>query len=63
MLLRERLAPRAGVIPVAMALPIASGLAKLYLDKHWFTDVMGGYLLGAALAASAAAGYEIAGRR
>lgn len=62
-LLRERLGPRTGVIPVAVALPVASGLAKLYLDKHWFTDVMGGYLLGAALAASVAAGYEMAVRR
>jgi undecaprenyl-diphosphatase len=59
-LLRERLGPRVGVVPMAVALPVASGLAKLYLDKHWFTDVMGGYVLGATVAAAAAAGYETA---
>jgi len=41
-------------------LPLASGLAKLYVDAHWFTDVVGGYLVGTALAASAAAAYELA---
>jgi len=48
------------VIPVALALPIVSGLAKLYLDKHWLTDVLGGYLAGAAIGVSAAAAYELA---
>ena len=48
------------VIPVALALPLASGLAKLYLDKHWLTDVLGGYLAGAAVGTSAAAAYELA---
>jgi undecaprenyl-diphosphatase len=50
------------VVPLAVALPIASGLTKLYLDKHWLTDVLGGYLLGATIAASAAAGYELGPR-
>jgi len=59
-MLREQLGSRSAVIPMAVALPVASGLAKLYLDKHWFTDVMGGYVLGATLAAVAAAGYETA---
>src|SRR5690242_388411 len=59
-LLREGLAPRSAVVSLALALPAASGLAKVYLDKHWFTDVVGGYLLGATIAAGAAAGHEIA---
>jgi len=59
-LVREGIASPGGAVPLALALPAASGLAKLWRDKHWFTDVMGGYLLGAALAASAAAGHEIA---
>ena len=59
-LAREGIASPGGAVPLALALPAASGLAKLWRDRHWFTDVTGGYLLGAALAASAAAGYEIA---
>ena len=57
---REGLVRGASAAPLAVALPLASGMAKLYLDGHWFTDVLGGYLLGGTLAASAAAGYEIA---
>jgi membrane-associated phospholipid phosphatase len=45
---------------MAMVMPGVSGLAKLWLDRHWFTDVLAGYLLGAAIAASSAAAYEIA---
>lgn len=60
-LVREGTSPGI-VVPLAVALPIASGVAKLYLDKHWLTDVVGGYLVGTTLAASAAATYEIARR-
>jgi membrane-associated phospholipid phosphatase len=59
-LVRERLVSPGAAVPVAMALPAASGLAKLYLDGHWLTDVLGGYLLGATVAAAAAAGHELA---
>jgi len=48
------------LLPFAILVPLASGLAKTYLDRHWLTDVLGGYLLGAAIAAPAAAGYELA---
>jgi membrane-associated phospholipid phosphatase len=59
-LVRERLASPGAVVPLAVALPAVSGLAKLYLDGHWLTDVLGGYLLGATVAAAAAAGHEVA---
>jgi membrane-associated phospholipid phosphatase len=59
-LLRERAVPRTAMLPLAALLPAASGLAKIYLDGHWLTDVLGGYLVGAAIAAPAAAGYELA---
>jgi undecaprenyl-diphosphatase len=52
--------PRTATASLAVLLPVASGLAKLYLDKHWFTDVLGGYLLGVAVAAPAVAAYDIA---
>jgi len=58
--LRERGRRAAPFLPFAVLVPLASGLAKTYLDRHWLTDVLGGYLLGAAIAAPAAAGYEFA---
>ena len=58
--LRERGRRAAGLISLAALVPLASGLAKTYLDRHWLTDVLGGYLVGAAIAAPAAAGYELA---
>jgi len=58
-LTREGMTAPAVAFPVAAAVSIASGLAKLYTDGHWFTDVMGGYLLGTTLAATAAVGYEL----
>ena len=59
-LLREGAVPKSAMLPLAVLLPAASGLAKLRLDSHWLTDVLGGYLVGAAIAAPAAAGYELA---
>ena len=59
-LVRERLVSPGAAVPLAVALPAVSGLAKLYLDRHWLTDVLGGYLLGATVAAAAAAGHEVA---
>ena len=59
-LAREGLASPARAIPVALIVPGVSGLAKLWLDRHWFTDVLAGYLLGGAIAASSAAAYELA---
>jgi undecaprenyl-diphosphatase len=59
-LVREGIASPLTAVPLALALPAASGLIKLWRDRHWFTDVAGGYLLGAAVAAAAMAGHEIA---
>ena len=56
---KEGLVPRGTAVPLSLILPAAAGLTKLYLDKHWFTDVVGGYLLGAAIAGTAAAAYEL----
>lgn len=58
--LRERGATAAAALPFAVLIPLASGLAKTYMDRHWLTDVLGGYLVGAGIAAPAAAGYELA---
>ena len=57
-LVREEVAPLSAAVPLALAIPAASGLGRLYLDRHWTTDVLGGWLAGVAVAASAAAAYE-----
>ncbi len=33
----------------ASILPLAVGISRLYLDAHWFTDIISAWLLGAAL--------------
>jgi membrane-associated phospholipid phosphatase len=58
--LREHEGRAGALLPFAVLVPLASGLAKMYLDRHWLTDVLGGYVAGAAIAAPAAAAYEIA---
>jgi undecaprenyl-diphosphatase len=45
-------------IPIALAVPVTSGLGRLYLDRHWATDIIGGWCAGVSIAALCAAGYE-----
>lgn len=47
---------RAVVVPAAVLVPLLSGAAKLYLDRHWATDVLGGWAAGVALGAAVAGG-------
>ena len=58
-LLRERHGSSAIIAPVAALVPLLTGAGRLYLDRHWGTDVVGGWLAGTALAALCAAGYEL----
>ena len=44
--------------PLALAVPLLSGAGRMYLDRHWATDVLAGWLGGCSLAAAAAALYE-----
>ncbi len=45
--------------PAALALPILSGAGRVYLDRHWASDVVGGLLAGVSVAAACAAAYEL----
>jgi undecaprenyl-diphosphatase len=61
-LARERGARRLGWA-IALTVPIAVGISRLYLDMHWASDVIGGWLVGGAYAAAVCAIYEEAFRR
>lgn len=62
-LAREGLARPGLAAPVAVAIPLVSAGGKLVEEKHWASDVLGGYLAGVAVAAACAAGYELARER
>jgi undecaprenyl-diphosphatase len=38
---------RAAAIAAAVLVPLSVGLCTIYLDTHWFSDVLGGWLAGA----------------
>ena len=43
---------------IATILSIASPASRLYLDRHWTSDVIAGWCLGGSIAAACAAIYE-----
>ncbi len=55
---REEIVPAAPAFAVAVLLAAASTIGRLYLDRHWVTDGVGGSLLGVAVAAAFGAAYE-----
>jgi undecaprenyl-diphosphatase len=58
---RERVADPRVAAPLALVIPVVTGVGRLYLDRHWATDVAGGWLAGLSVAACCAALYEAAG--
>ena len=42
----------------AMVLTVLVGISRVYLDEHWASDVVGGWMVGTALAAAFGALYE-----
>ncbi len=59
-LAREGLARPGVALPAAAMLPLATAGGRVLEEKHWASDVLGGYLGGVALAAACAAAYELA---
>jgi membrane-associated phospholipid phosphatase len=56
-LMREGLLPPLA-FPIALAIPLTAGCARVYLRRHWSSDAAAGWLAGAAIAGLLAAGYE-----
>jgi membrane-associated phospholipid phosphatase len=55
---RERLARPGVALPVALMVPLATAGGRVLQEKHWASDVLGGYLGGLALAAACLTAYE-----
>ena len=60
LLAREGLVRPALAVPVALAFPIATVADRVAGQRHWASDVLGGWLAGAAIAAGCLAAYESA---
>lgn len=57
-LTREELCPAPLVFPAALALPLASSVARMIEEKHWISDIAGGFLAATAVSSLTCAGYE-----
>jgi undecaprenyl-diphosphatase len=58
LLVREEVLPARVAIPVAAVLVVGTGASRVALGWHWGTDVLGGWLAGATVAAACAHAYE-----
>jgi undecaprenyl-diphosphatase len=59
---REGVFGRAGALALAIVVPLAIGVSRVYLDAHWATDVLGGWSAGLSIAALSAGLYNRARR-
>ena len=58
LLVREGVLPARVAIPLASALALGTGVSRVVLGWHWTTDVLGGWMTGAGVAAECALVYE-----
>ena len=58
LLVREEILPARVALPIAAALAVSTGASRVALGWHWGTDVLGGWLAGATVAAACAHAYE-----
>jgi membrane-associated phospholipid phosphatase len=59
-LAREGVVRPGRALPAAALLPLATAGGRVLEEKHWASDVLGGYLGGITVAALCAAAYEVA---
>lgn len=62
-LIRENVGQRKVAVPIALAIPPLTALHALYFDRHWATDIVGGWLGAVGIATACAYGYEVAQAR
>ena len=56
--IREGLVSAAVALPLAVAISAAGGVSRIRIDRHWATDLVGGWGLGVAVAAGCALWYD-----
>lgn len=59
---REDLVRGEIAFPLSLIVPIVSSAARMIEEKHWISDILGGYLAAAGLSCAALAGYEAAAK-
>ena len=60
---REGIAWPGTAAAAAAAVPLATAGGRVLVEKHWASDVLGGYLAALSLAAACAALYEVVRKR